>query len=83
MKSITIHNIETELYEAIKMNAKKNSRSLNREIKDKLSKYYLKNKEIREKSDFKKFLNLWDESDKVEFEENTKELRKIDDRDWR
>ncbi|MFP4527527.1 MAG: FitA-like ribbon-helix-helix domain-containing protein [Candidatus Kapaibacterium sp.] len=79
MKSLTIHNIDTDLYEAICLSARKNRRSLDQEIKDKLEKQYLAK---GKKTDLKKFLNLWDESDYQEFKDNTKDTASIDKEDW-
>ena len=82
MKSVTLHNIEDQLYEAIKMNAKNNHRSLNQEIKEKLFRFYLKKEVPERRKSFKRFLGLWDNSDLIEFEKRISDFSKIDDCDW-
>lgn len=81
MKSLTIHNIENELYEAIRISAHKNRRSLNQEIKSKLSGVFLK-KFDKEDLDYGRFLNLWDEKDFLEFETASNNFDNIDKSDW-
>lgn len=80
MKSLTIHNIETDLYEAIKHRSEKNRRSMNQEIKDVLYKQFLKKPE--KDDDFKKFLGIWNDRDLKEFENRTSELSKPIPGDW-
>ncbi len=81
MKSITIHNIDTELYNAIKASAKKNHLSLNGEIKEKLSRQFLR-ESPNKKNDFKKFPGVWDDADIEEFLNNTEDLREINESEW-
>ena len=82
MKSITIHNLDEELYTRIRISAKINRRSLNQEIKDKLFNYFLPDTNYRKALSFKKYLGIWSEEDYNEFEENTKEFEKISESDW-
>jgi len=81
MKSLTIHNLDDELYNLICADAKKNRRSMNQEIKDKLHLYYSQNV-VTDSNSFSKFLGLWDNVDKIEFNNNTAEMQAIDERDW-
>lgn len=79
MKSITIHNMDDELYNALKQRAKKNRNSMNKEIKALLALQI----SDKPKEDFSRFLNLWDKDDLEEFERNTADMNKVNDADWR
>lgn len=82
MKSITIHNLEDDIYTFIRAEAKKNRRSMNQEIKDKLINLFVNKTNEKEELSFKKYLGLWSEKEYVEFRENTADFEKISERDW-
>ena len=82
MKSITIHNLDDELYSMIRIEAKKNRRSMNQEIKDKLFNYFSSKVNERNDLSLKKFLGIWSENDYLEFNENIKDFDKISESDW-
>ena len=81
MKSLTIHNLDDKLYYLISADAKKNRRSMNQEIIDKLHQYYDQNAPSNSNS-FSKFLGVWNNFDKTEFNKNTSELQEADESDW-
>jgi hypothetical protein len=83
MKSITIHNLDDELYSLIRIEAKKNRRSMNQEIKDKLISYFYEQAKDRKDLSFKKYLGIWSESDYQEFINNIEDFGKISEGDWK
>jgi hypothetical protein len=82
MKSITVHNLDDNLYQLINSSAKKNKRSMSREIKEWLTTIYLKQIDENQASYYKKFLGIWTEEEKNEFQRNTEDFNKIDESDW-
>jgi plasmid stability protein len=82
MKSITIHNLDDELYFRIRSKAKKNHRSMNQEIKDKLVNLFLDDSANGSNLSFKKYLGIWNESDFEQFKQNTEDFEKISENDW-
>lgn len=85
MKSITIHGVDKQLADLIKSKAESEGLSINKTIK-KLLETSLGVKPQAEKKnlkDFKEFCGLWTKVDLNEFEKRTKDLRKIDEKDWR
>ena len=84
MKSITIHNIDEPLAELIKSKARSEGLSVNKTIK-KILETSLGVKprgSDTKRSDFEEFCGVWSETDLAEFEERTKEFRKVDSEDW-
>ncbi|MFH1050193.1 MAG: hypothetical protein V1779_04590 [bacterium] len=82
MKSITIHNLEEDLYTLIRNEAKKNMRSMNQEIKDKLVKVFIGDKEEKQEVSFQKYLGFWNDEDYSQFKEKTEDFEKIYESDW-
>ena len=84
MKSITIHNLDDTLESLIKEKAKQNGLSLNRTIKMLLKKSFGLGTEVKEdhKNDFIDFSGKWSAKDEKEFNNNTKDLSKINSGDW-
>jgi len=82
MKSITIHNLEEDLYTLIRTEAKKNMRSMNQEIKDKLAKVFVGDKEEKQEVNFQKYLGLWNDEDYRQFKEKTEDFEKVYESDW-
>jgi len=85
MKSITIHNLDDRLDSLIREKAKEQGTSLNKTIKLLLKKslgLYSNNDEDR-KDDFLDLFGVWKKRDKNEFDENTKEFRKVNPEEWK
>jgi hypothetical protein len=82
MKSITIHNLDDELYFKIRSKAKKNHRSMNQEIKDKLMNLFLDDSSGKGSLSFRKYLGIWNENDFEHFKQNTEDFEKISESDW-
>ena len=85
MKSITIHGIDDPLAELIKSKARSEGLSVNKTVK-KLLEEALGVKPSRKgkfRDEFEEFCGMWTESDLKEFEEKTKDLRVVNDEDWR
>lgn len=83
MKSITIHGLDDHLYKLVQEKAKAEGLSLNKTIKKLLEESLGMKPRTSEKYDqFKEFRGVWSDSDLVEFEEQTQELRKIHPQDW-
>ncbi len=84
MKSITIHGIDEPLTALIKSKAQSEGLSINKTIKKVLEEALgvkPRNKDAN-RSDFEEFCGLWSEAELIEFEQETKDLRKIDLEDW-
>lgn len=82
MKSITLHNLDEELYRMISISAKQNHRSLNQEVKDKLSNFFFNKSSLDEPKSFIGFSGLWDDEDVLEFIEKTRDFEIISESDW-
>ena len=85
MKSITIHDLDESTEAMIEEKARKEGLSLNKTVKMLLRKA-LGLKERRNgdrKADFAEFSGVWSKTDERELEKKTKDLRKVDPRDWR
>jgi len=84
MKSITIHGIDDPLAELLKSRAQAEGLSLNKTVKKILEESLgvkPRNKGMH-RSDFEEFCGMWSQSELEEFEENTNDLRKIQNEDW-
>ncbi len=84
MKSMTIHGIDEQLAESIRLKAESEGLSVNKTVK-KLLEEALGIKPQSERKyidDFKEFCGLWTEKDLKEFEENTSDTREINSEDW-
>lgn len=84
MKSITIHNLDTELARHIEMEARTQGLSLNKTIKDLLSKALGLTHRKQKKNDFSKFVGTMSakEADMLNAYIE-KEFEKIDEEDWK
>ena len=84
MKSITIHGIDDPLAELIKSKARTEGLSINKTVKKILEESLgVKPREIGiNRDDFEEFCGIWSDSDLAEFEDTTKDLRNINDKDW-
>jgi hypothetical protein len=84
MKSITIHGIDDPLAKLIKSKAQSEGLSINKTVKKLLEESLgVKpcNKGIN-RSDFEEFFGIWSESERIEFEDRTDELRNVNYEDW-
>ena len=85
MKSITIHGIDEPLAELLKSRAQSEGLSINKTVKKILEESLgvrPRAKSIN-RGDFEEFCGVWSDADLVEFEKNTKDLRKINTEDWK
>jgi hypothetical protein len=85
MKSMTIHNIDGQLADLIKSEAKAKGLSINKTIQHLLEESLgvkLSPKDTRNRKDFSEFCGLWSKADLSEFEKKTKEFEKINPEDW-
>lgn len=85
MKSITIHNIDEPLAELIKSKARSEGLSINKTVKKLLEESLgVKHREKAENlSDFEEFCGIWSDSELAEFENATKDMRKVNREDWK
>lgn len=85
MKSITIHGLDTQLYETIRKKAKREKISLNKTTKE-LLRESLGIKKTAEDTDhhedFVDMCGVWSQKELIEFENSIKELRTVDAKDW-
>ena len=84
MKSITIHGIDDPLAKLIKSKAQSEGLSINKTVKKLLEESLgvkPRNKG-KNRSDFEEFFGIWSESERIEFEDRTDELRNVNDEDW-
>ena len=80
MKSVTIHGIDDPLAELLKSKAQTEGLSINKTVKKLLEESLgVKpwTKDIN-RGDFEEFCGIWSDSDLAEFDENTKDLNKVD-----
>ena len=85
MKSITIHGIDDPLAELLKSKAQTEGLSINKTVKKLLEESLgvtPRAKDIN-RGDFEEFCGIWSDSDLAEFDENTKDLNKVDHEDWK
>jgi hypothetical protein len=84
MKSITIHGIDDPLAKLIKSKAQSEGLSINKTVKKLLEESLgvkPRNKGIN-RSDFEEFFGIWSESERIEFEDRTDELKNVNYEDW-
>lgn len=84
MKSITIHNLDDALEALIEARARAEGLSLNKTVKMLLGKALgvEPGGHVAQKADFAEFCGGWSRAEAKEFENKTKDLRKVDSRDW-
>jgi hypothetical protein len=84
MKSITIHGLDEPLEAMIEEKARKEGLSLNKTVKMLLRQALglEPGGNGDRKADFSEFSGVWSKADVREFEEKTRDLRKVDSRDW-
>jgi hypothetical protein len=84
VKSITIHDLDDSLDAMIQEKAKEQGLSLNKTVKMLLRKALglEPGGNGDRKAGFAEFCGVWSKDEAAEFERNTKDLRKVDLRDW-
>ncbi len=80
MKSITVHNIDSQASRKIEELARKNGASLNKTIKMLLYDALGLNKR---KQDFSEFCGVWSKDEANVFDQKTAELREIEPDQWK
>jgi len=86
MSSVTIHDLDSQMYERIKMLAKSQGVSINRIVKNLLEKS-LGNKTLQKendtRSDFMEFCGVWSQEEYEMFSNEIKAFETVDAEDWR
>lgn len=84
MKSITIHGIDDPLAQLIKSKAQTEGLSINKTVKKLLEESLGVKPRTngKNRSDFEEFFGIWSESERIEFEDRTDELRNVNHEDW-
>jgi negative regulator of replication initiation len=84
MKSITIHDLDSDLYKSIQSQATSQGLSLNKAIKQLLRKSLGLPHKYAEKRDFSKFVGVWSKKEADEFDKIiNEEFENIDEEDWK
>ena len=82
MKSLTIHNMDDEMANAIKELAEKSGLSQNKVIKNLLRKSLNLSEKREPKQDFSEFCGLWTPAEEKAFEEAISDFEQIDESMW-
>jgi plasmid stability protein len=82
MPSITIHNLDIELYKSLKQKADAHELSLNKLIKRILTSSLGLNSKSQ-KADFSEFANSWSDLEFQEFAQSQSDFTKIKDDEWK
>lgn len=85
MRSITIHNLDDSLEALIEQKAREEGLSLNKTVKMLLCQALglAPGGNGDRNADFAEFSGVWATADAAEFARNTRDLHKVDPRDWR
>jgi len=85
MSSITIHDMDSRLYEKIKEMAKNQGLSINEVVKNLLEKSMESTMRGRHdhREDFLDLFGVWSKEEAEEFSENLKDFETIDEKDWK
>lgn len=84
MKSITIHDLDSDLYKSIQSQAMSQGISLNKTIKQILRRSLGFTKKRAERRDFSKFFGVWSKKEADEFDKIiNEEFENIDEEDWK
>lgn len=83
MKSITIHDLDKELYASLQSQATSQSTSLNKTIKQLLRKSLGLTQKRAEKRDFSKFFGVWSKKEADAIDKVLEDFEKIDEEDWK
>jgi hypothetical protein len=82
MKSITIHDIGSDLDKRISEKSKKYGLSRNRTVKRILQNTLLSNTKDSRREIFSDLFGKWTKAEKTEFEKNIKDLERVNESDW-
>ena len=84
MKSITIHDLESELYASLRSQAASQGLSLNKTIKQILRESLGFANKRAKKRDLSKFVGVWSKKEADEFDKIiNEEFETIDEEDWK
>jgi len=83
MKSITIHDLDSDLYKSIQSQAMSQGISLNKTIKQILKRSLGLTKKRAEKRDFSKFVGVWSKKEADAIDKVLEDFEKIDEEDWK
>ena len=83
MKSISIHGIDEEMEKAIEERAKDSGKSVNKIVKELISKAMgLDDKPPDNRAEFAELCGIWTEAEAAEFLEQIADLEVTDEKDW-
>jgi len=84
MKSITVHDLDSELYTSLRSQAESQGLSLNKAVKQLLRKSLGLTHKRSERRDFSKFFGIWSKKEADEFDKIiNEEFETIDEEDWK
>ena len=83
MKSITIHDIDNDLFRRISEKSKKYGLSQNRTVKFILQNTLLADKKAARREMFSDLFGKWTKTEKKEFDRSVKELEEVNESDWK
>ena len=84
MKSITVHDLDNELYASLRSQATSQGLSLNKTIKQILRESLGLTHKLAKKRDFSKFVGVWSKKEADEFDKIiNEEFENIDEEDWK
>jgi hypothetical protein len=83
MKSLTIHDIDTDLGRRISEKSKEYGLSQNRTVKFILQNTLLSDKKAARREMFSDLFGAWTTAERKEFEERIEPLEKINEADWK
>ncbi len=81
MSGIKITGIDDNIKQLLKKEADREGLTINEKIRQIITENF--NINNSKNDNFSEFLGLWDDDDYQEFQENTEELNKINDIDWK
>lgn len=82
MKSITIHNLDSDLAQAIEQKAQAAGLSLNKTIKKTLRLALGLDEKLQKKADFSDVAGSWTEAEYQEFMATQQDFSQVDPKDW-
>jgi plasmid stability protein len=83
MKSITVHDLDKDLYSSIQSRASSQGISLNKTIKQLLRKSLGLTQKRADKRDFSKFVGVWSKKEADAIDKVLEDFEKIDEEDWK
>jgi len=83
MKSITVHGLEDKIYEMIRKRAKSEGRSVNKVVKELISRALgLEGNRTDNTEDFANLCGVWTEEEAREFREVIGVMARVDPEEW-